>query len=138
MRYLLDTCVLSDGARPDRFPRLAEWLEDQDAEDLAISALAVGELRYGIQRLDAGRKREQLKRWLETGLLADFGGRILPIDKSVADAWGLLRAAGEEAGRPLPITDGLMLATAQVRGVTFVTRNLTDVEGRGVAVLSPY
>jgi toxin FitB len=138
VKYLLDTCVLSDGAKPDRFPRLAEWLADQDSDDLAISALAVGELRYGIQRLPAGRKREQLKDWLENDMLADFVDRIIPIDEAVADAWGLLRAAGDDVGRPLPITDGLMLATAQVRGVTFVTRNLTDVEGRGVAVLSPY
>jgi len=138
VRYLLDTCVISDGAKPGKFPRLSEWLEAQAADELAISALAVGELRYGIQRLAAGRKREQLKHWLDAVLLPSFAGRVLAIDGLIADAWGLLRASGDESGRPLPFIDGLMLATARVNGLTFVTRNVSDVDSRGVAVLSPY
>lgn len=53
MKFLLDTRVLSDGAKPDRFPSLVEWLQHQTDDDLAIAALTVGELRYGIQRLPA-------------------------------------------------------------------------------------
>lgn len=138
MRFLLDTCILSDGARPAKFARLAEWLSAQQAEDLATGSLSVGELRYGIQRLPAGRKREQLKQWLGAELLPRFGDRVLAVDAAVADVWALLRASGDEAGRPLPMIDGLLLATAQVHALTFVTRNLADVEHRGVSVLSPY
>jgi predicted nucleic acid-binding protein len=138
MRYLLDTCVISDGAKPDKFPRLGEWLDTQAPDDLAIGALTVGELRYGIQRLPPGRKRERLKHWLDAELLVTFAERVLDVDAPVASSWGLLRASGDEMGRPLPFVDGLLLATAQVHGLTFVTRNLVDVEHRGVAVLSPY
>lgn len=138
MRFLLDTCILSDGARPTRFPRLAAWIEAQDAMDLAIGSVTVGELRCGIQRLPAGRKREALKRWLDTELLPEFADRVLPINTAVAEIWALLRASGEESGRPLPLIDGLLLATAQARGLTFVTRNLGHVEHRGVSVFSPY
>lgn len=98
----------------------------------------MGELLYGIQRLPSGRKRERLKHWLDSELRPTFAKRVLPIDGPVADTWALLRASGEEMGRELPIVDGLLLATAQVHGLTFVTRNLMDVENRGVAVLSPY
>jgi predicted nucleic acid-binding protein len=138
VKYLLDTCVLSDGARAAQFPTLAEWLAAQATEDLAIGALTVGELRHGIQRLRPGRKRERLKQWLDGELLPTFAERVLPIDGPVANAWALLRASGEEMGRELPVVDGLLIATAQVHGLTFVTRNLPDVENRGVAVLSPY
>lgn len=138
MRFLLDTCVLSDGAKPAAFPRLVEWLEAQDSADLAIAAVTVGELRYGIQRLPAGRKRERLKGWLDAELLPGFAERVLPLDASVAETWALLRVSGDEMGRPLPIIDGLLLATAQAHGLTFVTRNLSDVEDRGVRVLTPY
>jgi predicted nucleic acid-binding protein len=138
VKYLLDTCVLSDGARPAQFPQLAKWLGAQATEDLAVGALTVGELRDGIQRLPSGRKRERLKQWLDSELLPTFADRVLPIDGPVADAWALLRGSGEEMGRELPIVDGLLLATAQVHGLTFVTRNLADVENRGIAVLSPY
>lgn len=138
MRFLLDTCVLSDGAKPAEHPQLADWLASQVVDDLAIGALTVGELRYGIQRLPAGRKRERLKQWLDDDLLPRFRGRVLPVDGAVAEVWGLLRASGDEAGRPLPLVDGLLLATAQAHGLTFVTRNTEDVEHRGVSVLGPY
>ena len=130
--------MLSDGAKPAKFPHLADWLEAQTADDLAIRSITVGELRYGIQRLPAGRKRETLKRWLEAELLPGFSERIVPVDATVAETWALLRASGVQMGRPLPIVDGLLLATAQAHGLTFVTRNLVDVEGRGVSVLAPY
>src|SRR3954467_666519 len=103
MRFLLDTCVLSDGARPERFPRLAEWLDQQDLEDLAIASVTIGELRYGILRLGTGRKREQLKQWLDGDLLPTFRDRVLPVDAPAADAWALLRASGDGMRRPLPI-----------------------------------
>lgn len=138
MKFLLDTCILSDASKPQRFPSLAEWLAAQQPEDLTIAALTVGELRYGIQRLPQGRKREQLKQWLDSTLLPIFDDRIIPIDAAVAEQWALLRASGDDMGRPLAIVDGLLLATAQVHGLRFVTRNLGDVEDRGVSVLSPY
>jgi predicted nucleic acid-binding protein len=100
--------------------------------------LTVGELRDGIQRLAAGRKRERLKHWLDSELLPTFANQLLDVDEGVAEAWSLLRASGEEMGRVLPVVDGLLLATAQVHGLIFVTHNLADVEHRGVAVLSPY
>jgi predicted nucleic acid-binding protein len=77
MRVLLDTCALSDRARPAQFPRLADWLGAQATDDLAIAALTVGELRYGVQRLSPGRKRERLTLWLDTELLTAFTDRIL-------------------------------------------------------------
>ena len=52
--------------------------------------------------------------------------------------WGRLTAVAQKSGRPLPVVDGLLLATAQAHGLTFVTRNTKDAEGRGVTVLNPY
>lgn len=138
MRFLLDICVIADAAKATKFPRLAEWLGAQANDDLAIGALTLGEFRFGVQRLATGRRREALKRWIDAELDPLFAERVLPIDEPVAMAWALLRATGDDAGRPLPVIDGLLLATAQVHGLTFVTRNLADVEGRGVSVLSPY
>jgi predicted nucleic acid-binding protein len=138
VRFLLDTCVLSDAAKPARFPTLETWLGAQRLDDLAVAALTFGELRYGIERLSPSKRRTALTTWLETQLSARFAGRILPQDQRVAEAWGVLRNAGDAMGRPLPIVDGLLLATAQVHSLTFVTRNEADVGGRGVGVLNPY
>ncbi len=138
MRFLLDTCIVSDAAKAGRFPSLEAWLGAQRLNDLALAALTFGELRYGIERLPTGRRRAELVTWLETELPARFAGRILAQDQRVAEAWGVLRSAGEAAARPLPVVDGLLLATAQIHGLTFVTRNDADVKERGVGVLSPY
>lgn len=138
MLFLLDTCIVSDAAKPGRFPALETWLGAQRLDDLAIAALTFGELRYGVERLAAGRKRATLITWLETQLPHRFAGRILPQDQRVAEAWGVLRSGGETMARPLPLIDGLLLATAQIHGLTFVTRNDADVRDRGVGVLNPY
>ena len=67
--------------------------------------------------------------------------RYVPDDLVTSDialGWGRLTAAAQKSGRPLPVVDGLLLATAQAHGLTFATRITKDVEGRGVAVLNPY
>lgn len=138
MRFLLDTCVISDVAKHGSYPALESWMESQRREDLAIGTVTLGELRYGVECLPLGQKRSRLLAWLEGPLLAQFSGRILALDRLAADAWGTLRAAGATMGRHLPVVDGQLLAIAQVNNLTFVTRNESDVAGRGVAVLNPY
>ena len=129
--------MLTDAAKSHAHPALAEWLAAQPDEDYAISMLTIGELRYGVERLPRGRKREALKYWIDDELLPKFTGRLLE-DLDVVDAWTQLRFLGDDLTRSLPVVDGLLLATAQVNGLTFVTRMLKDVEGRGVEVLAPY
>jgi hypothetical protein len=41
-------------------------------------------------------------------------------------------------GRELPAVDGLLLATASVHQLTFVTRNERDCSGRGIPTLNPW
>ena len=52
-----------------------------------------------------------------------------------ADRWGRLVA---QAGRPLPVIDSLLAATAAQHGLILVTRNLRDVQGLGAQVLDPW
>lgn len=104
------------------------------ADDLYLSVLVVGEIRRGIERLKR-RDRAQAgvyEAWLDT-VLRDYAGRILPVDVEAADEWG--RASVPDL---VPIVDGLIAATAKVRGMTFVTRNTADVERTGVALLDPF
>jgi predicted nucleic acid-binding protein len=138
MRFLLDTMVVSEAARPAAHAGVLQWLEDQAMPDLAISVLTLGEIARGVARMGESRRKRALQQWLISELPAQFEGRVLPIDAGVAVTWGELTAKGDDMGRPLPVTDGLLLATASVHGLTMVTRNVGDVDGRGVAVLNPY
>jgi len=115
-----------------------QWLRGQAPLDLAISVLTIGEIQKGVALLAAGKRRTLLDRWLSTELPRQFSDRVLPIDDAVARAWGRLAAAGRQHGRELPVIDGLLLATASVHGLTFVTRNEGDCADRGVPVLNPW
>jgi len=100
----------------------------QAAEEtlLYLSVLTLGEIRKGLAGLPQGKRRTQLETWLEIELGARFAGRILPIDVSVADRWGLLAASAKREGRTLSAIDGLLAATALHHNLTVVSRNVSD------------
>jgi toxin FitB len=138
MRFLLDTNLLSEGAKPDPDPGVAAWMGSCSPLEMAVSALAFGEIRKGIDLFAPGERRDRLEAWLLADLPRQFAGRILPIDEAVADRWGRLAAAARRAGRHFPLIDGLLVATAEVHGMTLVTRNERDCAGRGVPILNPW
>jgi predicted nucleic acid-binding protein len=110
------------------------WLASVPSEELFISVLVIGEIRRGIERLRVRDPAQAgvFERWLSE-LREHFGDRIVPIDAAVAEEWGRINAAD-----PVPVEDGLMAATAKVRGMVFVTRNVGDVARTGVALLDPW
>ena len=138
MRYLLDTNVLSEAARPEPDPGVVEWLDRQPVLDLAISVLTLGEIRKGVELLADGRRRTRLSEWLDRELPRQFEGRVLPVDDAVAHEWGRLSARGRREGRELPVVDGLLLATAAAHRLVFVTRNEADCRDRGVEIHNPW
>jgi predicted nucleic acid-binding protein len=138
MRFLVDTCILSDGARREKYPEIFAWLNGVDPVHLAASVLTFGEILGGIEGVADRQRRLGLERWLAEELYRQFEGRILPVDRSVAEEWGRLAGAGRRRGRPLSVIDGLLAATARVYGLTVVTRNVRHFAGLGVEVESPY
>lgn len=138
MTYLLDTTVLSELVRPAPDANVIAWTRAQSPIDLWLSVLALGELEKGIALMAHGARRARLTQWVQTKLPRQFLGRLLPIDDAVAMAWGRLTATGLREGRPLPVIDGLMVATAQVHDLHLVTRNVSDCSRRGVPVLDPW
>lgn len=137
MKYLLDTCVLSEVARPRPASAVVRWLERADELSLGISSLTFGEIQFGVLRLPQGRRRQRLTRWLEE-LDLRFDGRVLPVDTRVAAVWGELRAEAVARGRSVPVVDGLLAATAISHGLVLVTRNVVDVVATRARVLDPW
>jgi len=137
MSYLLDTCVVSELSRPRPSPGVVAWVSETDVASLHLSAITLGEIRRGTLRLPAGKRRTSLSDWSES-LRRGFSGRVLPIDESVALRWAEIAARAEQSGRPGSFADGLIAATALDRGLTLVTRNVTDFEPFGVSLLNPW
>jgi predicted nucleic acid-binding protein len=138
MSFLLDTNVISEPMRPRPNSGVLKWLDEVDEDSTFISMVTITELRYGIERLATGTRRERLDNWLQKDLRFRFEGRILPVDFEIADACGRLVARSESLGRPIEPRDAFIAATAQVHGLTLVTRNINDFEPTVKAILTPW
>jgi predicted nucleic acid-binding protein len=125
--WLLDTCALSEYVRKAPAPQVIAWLDEQDETSLYLSVISLGEIEKGILKLRAvdHRRSQKLTAWLGK-VEQRFAGRILPLDAAALHAWAQLAAQADLAGRPLPVMDGLIMATAQCHGLTVVTRNVQD------------
>jgi len=137
MSYLLDTCVISELSRPRPDPGVVAWMSEADVASLHLSAITVAEVQRGALRLPTGKRRSSLLDWSER-LRRSFFGRVLPVDEPVALRWAEIAARAERSGRPGSFADGLIAASALERGLTLVTRNLTDFELFGVSLLDPW
>lgn len=135
MNYLFDTNVVSELARIEPDPRVAEWFTKLGAGSVFVSVITLGEIRRGIEALPEGGRRKRLTQWLESDLPAQFEDRVLDIDRKTADLWGCL---GARARRPLPAVDALIAATALVHKLKLVTRNTRDFEYPGLSVINPW
>ena len=138
MRYLLDTCLISELIKPRPNAAVVSWLDDRDEHGLFLSVLTLGELQKGISKLTGSVKKERLHEWVSNDLVERFDGRILAIDREVATAWGIMQGEAERRGDKLPVMDSLIAATAQCYNLTVVTRNAKDMERCGVKVYNPW
>jgi len=138
MSFLLDTNVLSEPMKERPNARLLAWLSEVNEDEVLVSVVTITELRYGVERLATGKRRERLEGWLRKDLIPRFAGRILPIDLRIADTCGGLMARSESMGRPIEVRDAFIAATAEVHGLTLVTRNTSDFEFILRAILSPW
>jgi toxin FitB len=132
--YLLDTNVVSEVRKPDGNPHVRAWLATVRGDELFLSVLVLGEIRHGIERLRRRDPRQAgvYEAWLAT-LSRDYADRIVPVTADVAKEWGRLNVPD-----PLPVIDGLLAATARVRGLTLVSRNTADLARTGVRLLNPF
>src|SRR5688572_6536085 len=136
--FLLDTAVVSELVRKAPSAAVLKWIDGQDETSLHLSVLTIGELEKGVARLPASARRTRLLSWVRRDLVERFGGRLLAIDARTATQWGALAGESERRGRPLPVIDSLIAATALVHGFAVVTRNVEDFERCGATCVNPW
>jgi predicted nucleic acid-binding protein len=138
MRYLLDTCVISELVARQPDPGVVQWVDNVDEERLCLSSITIGEIKKGIEKLAVSDRRKALAEWLEDELLVRFKDKVLPIDTAVVLVWGKLAADLEKQGKPMPAIDSLLAATALQGELALVTRNENDFAHCGVTVINPW
>lgn len=136
MSFLVDTNVFSELAKPKPDQKVVEWLRKNQSL-LYVSSVTIGELRRGIERLPAGKRKSQLQRWLES-ICETIKGRVLSFNTSTAHIWGQQKAKWEKKGVTVPSLDSQIAATAIRHSLPLVTRNTSDFQGTGLKTFNPF
>lgn len=138
MKYLLDTCVISELISKKPNPKVVEFVDLLDPEDVYLSVITIGEITKGIERLPKSARKTNLQNWLRDDLLIRFEGNILALDTDVLMEWGRLTAKLESVGKTMPAIDSLIAATVLTKKMALITRNVSDFEETDIEILNPW
>ncbi len=138
MKALLDTCVISELVSKKPNPKVIEYVDLLDPEDVYLSVITIGEIVKGIEKLPRSRRKTDLYNWLKDDLLVRFEGNVVALDTEVLIEWGALTARLESVGKTMPAIDSLIAATALAKGMILVTRNASDFEDAKVEIVNPW
>lgn len=134
MTYLVDANVLSEATKPAPNDNAIVWLR-RNERAIAVDPVILGEIRFGIHLLPAGKRRRQLEAWFDEGVANIV---CLSWDALTGLRWAKLLAELRKTGKSMPIKDSLIAATALVHDLTVVTRNTHDFRTAQVKVLDPF
>jgi hypothetical protein len=135
---LLDTNVLSAIMQGVPDTSVVSWLDRQPSESVWTTAVTVFEVRFGLEILTKGRRRQRLEAAFAQALAEDLEGRVLPFDDTAAEAAGALAARRCQAGRPVENRDVQIAGIAASRRATLATRNTRHFEGLGLTLVDPW
>lgn len=134
MKYLVDANVLSEPTKDRPHVKVVNWLRARERE-IVVDPIILGEIRFGILLLPAGRRRRRLEQWFEEGIRMI---RCLHWEASTALRWARVIADLRFSGRSMPIKDSLIAASALLHELTVVTRNTADFEKSGAKTMNPF
>ncbi len=138
MKYLLDTCVISELVAKHPNPQVVDFVDALDSDGVYLSVINIGEIAKGVEKLPKSKRKQDLHSWLKEDLLVRFRGRIIPLDTEALMQWGVLVARLESTGITLPAIDSLIAATTLTHKLTLVTRNVDDFSSTGIEIVNPW
>ena len=136
LRWLLDTCVVSELTRPEPSEPVLQWLAGHAGQS-AIAAVSMGEMEHRLLRLPAGARKRRLQAWFEE-LCSQFEARILPTTAPVWREFGRLKNDLEQIGRTQDDLDMAIAATACCHKLTLVTHNVRHFQDTGLEIHNPW
>lgn len=138
MKYLLDTCIISELSKKTPNNKIIRWIKDKHETDLFMSVLTLGEIQKGITKLEDSKKKRELVKWIESDLPQRFEKRILPVTDYVSRKWGEIQGLAEQQGNEMPVIDSLIAATGLTYNLEVITRNTEDMKASGVQLFNPW
>ena len=135
---LIDTNVISEPLRATPNPQVVAWLDAQPLDTVFLSVVTVAELRLGVARLPAGRRRNGLIEQLESQVLPAFIGRVLPLDMAATQAYAQAMAQAQAKGLSVGVADGFIAAIAASNRMSVATRDTAPFVAMGLDVINPW
>jgi predicted nucleic acid-binding protein len=134
--FILDTNVISElrQGKPQQSMAVRQWAAGQPSNQLFLSAITLIELELGIQALERKTppKGSALRHWLGS-VRAAFAGSIFPFAENTAPVCASLHFPNPRSDR-----EAMIAARAIEHRCTVVTRNTSDFEPTGAALLNPW
>ena len=139
MNYLLDTCVLSEFVKKMPNPKVVQWINQQQAEQLFVSQISIAEIKKGLHKIKVQQpdRHHKLQQWLHS-IEATFFSRVLPMTEAILNDWSEITAHAELQGKKLAVMDSLIATTAYQHKLVLVTRNVEDFKMTPVQILNPF
>lgn len=130
MTYLLDTNAFSDSMREHpAFDKRLAGMSENDA--VVLCSVVRGEILFGLQRLETGKRRSELETKAEklfTALPCE------PISETAADHYAKVKLARQKKGLALDENDLWIAACALSISATLVSRDGDFRQIEGLAV----
>ena len=133
---VLDTNVIAALMDIQRNKVVANWLDDQPTTSIWTTSISVFEIRYGIERLPEGRRRDAQA--FATVVRVGLSGRILGFGEPEAEEAAALMARRYASGRPVGGNDDMIAGIVRVNRATLATRNVRHFEDAGIAAVDPW
>ena len=137
MRYLIDTNIISELIKSQPDKNVVHLFGQIDESKLYISVITIGEIKFGIEKVQDSRKKEKLT-WFDLELPNRFENRIIDIDTESMLKWGTISWQLKKTGKPMPIMDSLIAATCLAKDFALITRNEKDFAYLPIEIVNPF
>jgi predicted nucleic acid-binding protein len=134
---IVDTNVISELMRPSPAATVVNWVRAHSQRELYTTAVTLAEVRYGIERLDDGRRKELFTAAAEE-IFSSFEEYVLPFDRAAAIHYATVVSVRDRAGLPIDGFDAQIAAICHTHKAVLATRNVKDFQGTGIEMTDPW
>jgi predicted nucleic acid-binding protein len=135
---ILDTNVLSALMLKEPDADVVSWLNAMPPESIWTSSITVFEIRFGLEIMNDGSKKDRLQDAFESVLREEFSGRVLDFDKPAAEAAAVLFAYKRKRGQTIDVRDAMISGIARARHASVATRNVQHFEKTDIIIINPW
>lgn len=134
---IFDTNVISELMRAAPDSRVQEWVRQLPPAMVYTTSVTLAEVRFGIARLPAGRRRTLLGDAADD-VFGAFADRVLPFDVTAASQYALVVVERQQAGAPIAGFDAQIAAICRCHDAALATRNIDDFSQIGLTLIDPW